>query len=122
MKIFFSHSSSFDYKNQLYLPIKNYFKDSEFNFFFPEEQKINTKEITKNSDLFFCELSYQSTGVAIETGWADAYSKPIFCFYKNGTTVPTAYNYLTDNFYNYSTTQELLEKIQDVLTNFTFTN
>lgn len=115
MKIFLSHSSSIDYKSQLYGPIKNYFKGSEFAFFFPEEQKINTKDIIKNIDIFFCELTTPSIGVAIETGWADAFDKPIFCFIKKGATLPSAFKYLTNKIYTYSTTKELLELMQKIL-------
>ena len=115
MKIFLSHSSNYDYKNELYEPIKNHFQNSKYSFIYPEELKINTKELIKNCDYFFCEISCQSVGSSIETGWADAFDKPIYCFYKTGTKPSSAFKYLTDKIYEYNSTDELLKIISELL-------
>ena len=117
MQIFLSHSSNFDYQNELYLPIKTKFSEIIDLFVFPEELKTNTKEIIRSSDLFFCEISHKSVGSAIETGWADAFNKPIYCFYKYGSSPSSSFRYLTNKIYEYKSIEDLLEIMESIIKN-----
>ena len=115
MKIFLSHASSSEYHTELYLPIKEHFNYTSFNFIFPEELKVNSKDIIKSCDIFFCEISNVSFGVGIETGWADAFNKPIYCFYKEGVKISSAFSYLTDKIFAYKSTDDLLHLLDNIL-------
>jgi len=87
MKIYVTHSSNFDYKNDLYLPIRQSKLNIQHEITLPHEQTdelFNSKEYMKNCDFILAEVSYPSTGQGIELGWADLYNKPILCFYKKG--------------------------------------
>lgn len=116
MKVFLSHSTKFNFKNELYEPVRKYL-DSKHEIVLPEELKVNTKEIIKTCDVFFCEISYLSVGSAIETGWADAFEKPIFCFFKKGFTPSEAFSYLTNKMYEYESEKELVDLMNDILKN-----
>lgn len=82
MIIYISHSSSFDYRTKLYMPIKEIFRTSSHSLIFPHEK--NKKQYPSKMlfqkhkcDLIIGEVSYPSTGQGIELGWADAYQIPI---------------------------------------------
>jgi len=103
MRIFLSHSTNYDYKKELYYPIIKKFKNTDREFFLPEEHHINTKLTIKSCDIFIAEVSHgPSTGMGIEIGWADAFNKPIICFYKEGTKISNSIKYLTQNIFSYN--------------------
>src|SRR3990167_1351123 len=87
MKIYIAHSKDFDYKNELYAPLRDSRLNSQHEIFLPHEtdQFINTKEIVEKSDMVIAEVSYPATGEGIELGWADSFRIPIVCLYKEGT-------------------------------------
>ena len=70
MKIYVGHSSSFDYRAELYHPL------AELNltgceFVFPHvasESPTNSKEHMQAIDLMIAEVSYPSIGLGIEIG------------------------------------------------------
>jgi len=89
MKIYLSHSSSFDFEDQLYKPLKDSLLIKSHQFFFAhDKENIDTKskEIIQNSDLVIAEVSYPSTGQGIELGWADIQKIPVLCLYSSGST------------------------------------
>jgi hypothetical protein len=45
-KIYFAHSSGFDFKKDLYLPIRNSKLNSQYNFIFPHEHGL--RPLVKN--------------------------------------------------------------------------
>ena len=84
MKIFVSHSSSYDFRNELYKPLKEAF-GSKHELFLPHESKPSrTEEIIKESDIIMAEVSYPSTGQGIELGWASCHGKRIIAIRKRG--------------------------------------
>ncbi len=88
MKIYFCHSREFDYQKELYDPIRESHLNTQHEIIFPHEnnfQTINTKEVIKNCDIIFAEVSFPSTGLGIELGWADTYVIPIVCVSKVST-------------------------------------
>lgn len=120
MKIIVTHSSGFDFKKELYEPIRSSTLNTEYDFYLPQEtgaEKI-TDDAIKNSNLVFAEVSYPSTGQGIELGWANIFKIPIVCFYKSGTRYSSALGYITTNFIEYSNEKDLLEKLESFLSNF----
>ncbi|EKD99624.1 MAG: hypothetical protein ACD_22C00221G0007 [uncultured bacterium] len=122
MKIYISHSNSFDYKNELYLPIRNSALNTQHSVFLPHETDtfINTKDIIKNSDLVIAEVSYPATGVGIELGWADSFGIPILCFYREGTKISGSLNVVTKVIVPYQNSEDLFTKIQSQLFTLNF--
>jgi hypothetical protein len=120
MKIFVAHSSNFDFKNDLYLPLRNSQLNNEHEIFLPQEKNNLgpvTKDIIRNSDLIIADITFPSTGQGIELGWADIFHVPIICIYKNGSKISRSLNKLTDKFIIYDDAEDMIQKIIDFLKN-----
>jgi len=70
LEIYITHSRDFDYKTELYTPLRNSSLNSQHRFILPHETNefINSKEIIQRSNLVIAEVSYPATGVGIELG------------------------------------------------------
>jgi nucleoside 2-deoxyribosyltransferase len=117
MKIFVTHSSSFDFEGELYAPLRGSALAGKHQFIFPHENgsEENTRDIIRGCDVVFAEVSYPSTGSGIELGWADSFQKPIVCVYKNGSTPSAALLGVVKALFPYSTAVDLLEKLESEL-------
>lgn len=74
MKIYVAHSSGYDYQNELYSPIRNSTLNTKHQITLPHENSIeqfNSKEFLKKCNLVIADVSYPSTGLGIELGWAN---------------------------------------------------
>jgi len=54
------------------------------------ESPTNSLERMKSIDLMVAEVSFSSTGLGIEIGWANALDIPVVCIHKSGTVPSTA--------------------------------
>ena len=111
MKIFVSHSRRFDFEGELYKPLRESVLFMKHQFLFPHQtgDSVNTKQLIQNEcDLVLAEVSYPSTGQGIELGWADDANKKIICIYKKGTEFSKSLKEVTDNFKEYTDTEELI--------------
>ena len=116
MKIFISHSTDFDYKNKLYLPLRDSFLNNKYDFILPQEKEFpNIKEIIQNSDLIIAEVSYPSTGQGIELIWAYEAKIPIICVYKITTKISNSLKKVAGEFIEYENTEDLLRKLSIAL-------
>lgn len=120
MKIYVSHSRKFDFKNELYAPIKNSELSSTHIFIFPHEASdtpFNTKElfVNKGCDLVIAEVSYPATGQGIELGWANLLEIPIICLYKDGVEPSQSLHSVSKRFLMYTNSDNMLEDISGVL-------
>lgn len=118
MKIYITHSSKFDFKNELYAPIKT-LESEEYHFIFPHDetsQPFNSKKLfqNKNCDLVIAEVSISSISVGIELGWADRYNIPIICLHKKGTEVSNSLNIISSHFVEYDN-NDLINKVKEAL-------
>ena len=120
MKIVVTHSSGFNFRDELYKPIRASLLNTEHNFLLPQEKERGriTKEIIKNADLVFAEVSYPSTGQGIELGWANIFNTPIVCFYKTSMKISSALKYVTNNLIEYADEKNLIEKLDTFLRGF----
>jgi len=85
---------------------------------FPRDRNnFDSKEFLKSCDLMIAEVSVPSTGLGIEIGWATMYGLPIFCVYKKGSKISNSLKYITGNFFEYSTNEELVAYIENVINN-----
>ena len=119
MKIYVAHSRKFDFKKELYEPIRQSSLNDEHTFVLPHEnsdESFNSKDFLKNeSDLMIAEVSYPETGLGIELGWADSLSVPIICIYRKGTEISNSLKTITKNFVEYSDKKEMISKIEKII-------
>ncbi len=117
MKIHILHTTSYDFKNDLYNPLRNSDLNRLHKIFLPHETDtfINTKNLIKEADIVVAEVSFSSTGLGIELGWADSFGKPIICAYKRGAEVSKSLKTITEKFIEYSTPEELIAKLSEEL-------
>jgi hypothetical protein len=113
MKIYVAHSIVFDFKNELYTPLKNSDLIKKNEFVFPHDGEISSsKEAIQFSDLILAEVSYPSTGEGIELGWADSFKKRIICVYKSGSKISPSLDYLKCEKIEYSDLKDLITRLR----------
>lgn len=117
MKIYTAHSRDFDFMKELYQPIKESFLNTEHEIIFPHEisTEKNSKEIIKNCDLMIAEVSFPSTGLGIELGWASDAQCPILCISKQGSKVTSSLQFVCKNFIEYKEAKDMVTKISQYL-------
>jgi hypothetical protein len=118
MKIYLSHSTNFDFKNELYKPLKEAF--SHVDFTFPHEnsaEPFNTKELfmSKSCNLVVADISLPSTGQGIELGWANLLNIPIVCIYKKNSKFSKSLKIISKDFIEYQDSNDLIHKLQNYL-------
>ncbi len=127
MKIFISHSTKFNYKEELYKPLRSSGLNKKHELIFPhaavseprqgreDDKEVATKDIIRECDLVVGEVSFPSTSEGIELGWANSAYVTIICFHKPGTEVSTSLKYITDNVYEYDSIDEMITKITEAV-------
>lgn len=117
MRIFVSHSNSYDFVNNLYKPLRSSQLNKDHEIFLPHEnnKSVETKDVIRNSDFVVAEVSFPSTGQGIELGWANLLNIPIVCMYKNNARFSGSLKYITETFISYKDTEDMLRKLIDTL-------
>lgn len=120
MKIYVAHSTNFDYKTELYQPLRNSPLNFKHEIILPHEtdQFINSKKIIKISRVIIAEVSYPSTGEGIELGWANDAQIPIICIYKKENKPSHSLKTLSNIFIPYKNTNDMIERLSSVLSTF----
>jgi hypothetical protein len=113
MKIFVSHSSNYDFQNELYAPLRESDLNSKHEIILPHEdgQDIITKDIIRDCNLVVAEVSYPSTGQGIELGWADMFKIPIVSMHKEGTEPSRSLRKITNDFIVYKDEGDMAAKL-----------
>lgn len=114
MKIYVCHSSSFNYEQELYGPIKRSELYTKHIFIFPHEtasNTLNSQKAISTCDLVISECSYPSTGMGIELGWANKDNKRILCIYKKGSNISKSLKTISGDFIEYTDAVDLIEKL-----------
>lgn len=118
MKIYVAHTSSIDFKNELYKPLRESPLNTQHEFILPHEnssEMYDSKNGLKDCDLVIAEVSEPSTSMGIELGWADLYGVKILAVYKKGTKPSRSLSAVTNLVYEYSSGNELVEIIEKVI-------
>ncbi len=118
MKIYFGHSKYFDFRSELYHPVRNSGLNKAHEIIFPHEESdmpTNSKEFLKTCDLMIAEVSFPATGLGIELGWADAFDIPILLIHKKGSHISNSSKLLTDNIIEYSDSEDLVKQIEEFI-------
>ena len=113
MKIYISHASSYDYREELYRPLKSFFKDHEL--FLPHEgdnSELHAKDVLPTCELLLAEVSFPSTGQGIELGVAHMLNKPVLCIHKVGARPSSSLKYITDKIVEYKNLSDILPTLQ----------
>lgn len=118
MKIYFGHSKKFDFINEYYKPME----ESEFlkgeKLIFPHSNDVTNKhkrEFYASLDCFIAEVSYPALGLGVELGFASDENVPIYCFYRKGVKPNSTLKTLTDNIIEYSSLEELVSGVENVV-------
>lgn len=117
MNIYVSHSTSYNYKEELYLPLRNSLLNDIHKINLPHELSdlpTNTKVFLKTQDVVIAEVSYPSTGQGIELGWANMLEIKVLCIYKENTKHSRSLDTVTSNFSSYNP-DNLIKVIEDAL-------
>ena len=118
MRIYIAHSREFDFKNELYVPIRTDEELKKYEIVLPHEISnisSNTRDFYKNVDLLIAECSYPSTGLGIELGWAFDDNIPVYCIYKQGTKVSGSIHAISQNIFEYKDIDEMLRIIENMI-------
>jgi hypothetical protein len=120
MKIYITHSKEFDFKEELYEPIRNSSLNLNNDIILPHEKDDNpfsSLEFISHCDVVIGDVSYPSTGQGIELGWADSKNIPIICIYKEGRKISNSLKMITNNIISYKNCQDMIVKLSEVLNN-----
>jgi len=104
MNIYIAHSTQFDYKNDLYVPIRQSKANKKHKILLPYETNyspLNIKDFFNICDLVIAEITLPVLEVGIELGWADTKGIPIKCIYRSETPISEVFNALTSEFIEY---------------------
>lgn len=119
MNIYVAHARSFDFKKELYEPIRQRSLSDEHTFVLPHEtsnEPFDSKEYLQHqADVVLAEVSEPSTGLGVELGWADIYGVPIVCLYRKGSRISGSLQVVSKNFVEYSNNKELISGIKLIL-------
>jgi hypothetical protein len=114
MKIYIGHSSAFDYKRLLYFPLQSSALWQQHSFMLPHEHSsdpADSKTVISNADLVIAEVSYPSTGLGIELGWAHNANRKILCLHQQNTKPSSSLSIICDQFIHYSDSDDLINQL-----------
>lgn len=112
MLIQVSHSRHYDFQEDLYNPIKGALFFSEYSWIFPHDgREVDSKVTLRNVDLLIAEVSSPTTGNTLEIGMASAYGKRILCIYKKGSMISSSLKFVTEDFIEYDSPEDMVGKI-----------
>ena len=118
MRIYIAHSTSIDYKKEIYEPLRNDDFFLKHELVLPHEDSTNignSREDYKDYDIVIAECSKPSIGVGIELGWFYDDKKPIYCFYKEGTKLSSAIRNISEQMVEYMDGRDFVDKIKGIV-------
>ena len=124
MNIYISHSANFEFKTELYLPLKRSSLASKHTLIIPQDETRSSYPIKqlleeKTCDLIIAEVSFPATGQGIELGWAHIYKIPIICIYKENFNISNSLKKVSDIFLPYQKIDShLFAKLEQNINNY----
>lgn len=118
MKVYIAHSKKMNYKDELYIPLRNESFFDNYELVLPHEESDisnNTRNFYKTIDLFIAEVSLAGTGLGIELGWVYDEGTPIYCLYKKGSKLANSLHSVTTNFYEYDNSQQFVDIVKEIV-------
>jgi len=112
MKFYLVHSREFDYVNEFYHPIKTCPELwGSHDIILPHDKQTQgyySKPVIKDVDAILAEVSYPSTGMGIELGWADMMDKPILGVHRMDSRPSTSVHTVCNRLKIYGNHDELI--------------
>ncbi len=118
MKIYVAHSTRFNYKEELYKPLRNSTLNDKHEITLSHENPsglFDSKTYLDHCDLVIAEGSFPSTGMGIELGWANLKQVRIVCVYKKDTEPSPSLKAVTKEFVEYASPLDLISKLESLL-------
>ena len=118
MKILVAHASNYDYRTELYEPLKQSALAQEHTLIFPHDEEnveIETNSHIPDADLLIAEVSHPSTGAGIEIGLAQAAGVPTIFLYKAGTAPSSALKFIQGTLIEYTDAPDLVANVEEHL-------
>lgn len=118
MNIYVGHSKDFDFDEELYQPLKESSLAEDYEMVFPHETEgiFDSKAFLRDeADFMIAEVSYASTGLGIELGWADILDVPIICVYREDSSPSSGLKALDVERIEYADKEGLVEKLKEKL-------
>lgn len=116
MTIYLAHSTKYDFQTELYEPIRQSSAYKANTIIFPHESTpVDSKQTIIDCDLVIAEVSYLSTGLGIELGWADSLKKPIICIHKTDYPPSRALRFICDQFFSYADATDLTKLLDRLI-------
>ena len=115
MKIYCAHASSFNYRQEFYQPLLTLRDQTGYGFILPYESGMevgDSKHHVTTAQLVIAEISYPSTGLGIELGWADMHGIPILALCKAGVKHSHSVPVVTDRIEFYDSADRLTEIVR----------
>ena len=116
MKILVAHASNYDYKTELYEPLKQSVLAQKHTIIFPhdeENKEIETNSHIPGTDFMIAEVSYPSTGAGIEIGLAQAANVRTVFLYRAGTVPTSSLKFVKGKVIEYTDSSDLISKIEE---------
>lgn len=111
------HSKESNFVEELYLPIMKSNLSINNDIIFPHDDKIiDSRKTLKDVDLFIAEVTKSATWLWIELWFASIYWKRIIAIHKKWTKISSSIKYVTDEFIEYSDKEEMIEKLEKIIT------
>ncbi len=122
MKIYVSHSRNYNYRKELYDPLRNSVLNREHEIILPHEYdttQIDSKELLRRGcDIMIADVTFPSIGVGMEIAYADDSGVPIICVFRKGSAPSSSLRKVTQRFIEYETIEGLISDIEKLLPEF----
>lgn len=118
--IFVTHSESFDYKKELYLPIKESKLSKDCNILYTTqfENFEVAREVIRKVDFVFCEVTFPTIEIGIEMEWARNLKIPIICAAFKGGGISQDIHLMSYKVIEYGSSEELLMKLKNAIDSY----
>jgi|APHM01.1.fsa_nt_gi hypothetical protein len=114
MKIYVRHSTDFNFEQKLYQPLMRSRVSDRHEIILPHRSEFtNSKEIIMGCDLMVAEVSYPSTGLGIELGWAEEFNTDVVCIHRREEKPSKAIQVVTEDAESYRDEDEIINVIAD---------
>lgn len=120
MKIYLAHATRFDFQNELYAPLRASPLWAAHEWILPHAESkeivFDSRPVIQTCDLMVAEVSYPSTGMGIEMGWALAHGVQIVAIHRKDAKPSGAVSSVAKTVTTYQDDQDLVRVLGQILT------
>ena len=112
--VFVAHSKTFNYRDELYNPLKNSLLSKRMNFIFPYDENANYSEnILPEYKYMIVEVSAPSIRLGMEIERARSNGIEIICIFKRGYNPELCLKEISKTLIQYDDTDDMLNKLDE---------